>query len=130
MREVTDSALQQLYWACRRRSGFPGEIPNETSGSVTTANILKGLGLLKPDFDEFELPKEIASTLPVHGGAERTLRPLHAVQPRSHEEFKEDESVASSLSVFSSPRGSDEEAPTTHSHASASEPATPKTRST
>jgi hypothetical protein len=125
MREVTDSALQQLYSACRRRSYFPGEIPNENSGSVTTTDILKGLGLLKPDFDEFELPEVIASTLPVHDGAEWALRPLHALQPRSLEEFKEDESLASSRSVFSSPPGSDEQAPTTHSHVSASEPATP-----
>jgi hypothetical protein len=49
MREVMDEALQQLYWACRHKSGFPGEVPDESTGVVTTDAILNGLGLTTPD---------------------------------------------------------------------------------
>ncbi|KIW75252.1 hypothetical protein Z517_12026 [Fonsecaea pedrosoi CBS 271.37] len=53
MREVTDAALQRLYWACRRRTGFPGDIPDESKGGgVSTTDILQGLGLLPPNLDE------------------------------------------------------------------------------
>ncbi|KAH0845774.1 hypothetical protein AYO21_11092 [Fonsecaea monophora] len=53
MREVTDAALQRLYWACRRRTGFPGDIPDESKGGgVSTTDILQGLGLLTPNLDE------------------------------------------------------------------------------
>lgn len=124
MREVTDDALQRLYWACRRRSGFPGEIPDETAGSVTPTDILKGLGLIKPDFDEFELPKEATATIHVHHSAEQAARSLHALKPRDHEDFDENQSVASPTSIFSSPRGSDGQAPTTHDQAFTSESAT------
>lgn len=48
MREVTDEALQRLYWACRRGSGFPGPIPDESTGSPSTAAILDALGLKPP----------------------------------------------------------------------------------
>jgi hypothetical protein len=49
MREVTDAALQMLYWACRNQAGFPGQVPDESTGAVSTTNILKGLGLATPD---------------------------------------------------------------------------------
>ncbi|KIW36560.1 uncharacterized protein PV06_11210 [Exophiala oligosperma] len=48
MQGVTDIALQQLYWACRQKSGFPGKLPDESTGAVTTDAILEGLGLLRP----------------------------------------------------------------------------------
>ncbi|KAL6240269.1 hypothetical protein RBB50_012816 [Rhinocladiella similis] len=48
MREVMDEALQQLYWACRQKSGFPGKVPDESAGVITTDEILKGLGLVEP----------------------------------------------------------------------------------
>lgn len=43
-----DEALQKLYWACREGSGFPGAIPDESSGRVSTEEILRGLGLSPP----------------------------------------------------------------------------------
>ena len=48
MREVTDEALQRLYWACRCGSGFPGSIPDESNGSPSTTAILDALGLTPP----------------------------------------------------------------------------------
>ena len=47
-REVMDQAVQTLYWACRQNRGFPGTIPDESSGSVSTDAILRGLGLTPP----------------------------------------------------------------------------------
>ncbi|KAJ9646820.1 hypothetical protein H2204_000512 [Knufia peltigerae] len=52
MRDVLDEAIQRLYWACRQESGFPGDIPDESSGSVTTDSILCGLGLIEPGGEE------------------------------------------------------------------------------
>lgn len=49
MQQVMDEALQQLYWACRRKFGFPGEIPDESTGVITTDAILKGLGFMVPN---------------------------------------------------------------------------------
>jgi len=46
MSEVTDEALQRLYWACRRRENFPGDVPDESKGQITTNAILRGLGLV------------------------------------------------------------------------------------
>ncbi|KIX00984.1 uncharacterized protein Z518_10050 [Rhinocladiella mackenziei CBS 650.93] len=46
MRNVTETALQKLYWACRTKSDFPGDIPDESTGAVTTMAILKGLHLI------------------------------------------------------------------------------------
>lgn len=51
MREVIDEALQSLYWACREGRGFPGTIPDETNGHVSTDAILRGLGLIPPAVD-------------------------------------------------------------------------------
>ncbi|KAK5044858.1 hypothetical protein LTR84_010396 [Exophiala bonariae] len=48
MREVIDEALQTLYWACREGRGFPGTVPDESSGQVSTDAILRGLGLTPP----------------------------------------------------------------------------------
>jgi len=53
MRKVMDEALQRLYWACRRQQGFPGNLPDETKGPVTTAEILEGLGLIGREMDNF-----------------------------------------------------------------------------
>lgn len=54
---MTDEALQRLYWACRRNSGFPGEVPDESKDKVTTEDILKGMGLMydmSPGFIEID----------------------------------------------------------------------------
>lgn len=48
MRDVFDEAIQLLYWACRERRGFPGDILDESPGKVTTDAILRGLGLIEP----------------------------------------------------------------------------------
>jgi hypothetical protein len=46
IREATDEALQRLYWTCRRKEGFLGDIPNESMDEVTTDAIQRGLGLI------------------------------------------------------------------------------------
>lgn len=51
MQDVMDEALQRLYWACREGRGFPGLIPDESSGRVSTDAILRGLGLNPPPVD-------------------------------------------------------------------------------
>lgn len=51
MREVMEEAIQRLYWACRQGSGFPGDIPEESAGSLTTDTILRGLSLIDPADD-------------------------------------------------------------------------------
>ena len=48
MQEMTDEAIQRLYWACRRHSGFPGDIPDESSGPPSTSAIMDALGLKRP----------------------------------------------------------------------------------
>lgn len=51
-----DQALQTLYWACRQNLGFPGVIPDESSGHVSTDAILRGLGLSPPSADLSGMP--------------------------------------------------------------------------
>jgi hypothetical protein len=51
MQDVIDEALQRLYWACREGRGFPGVVPDESSGRVSTETILQGLGLSPPAVD-------------------------------------------------------------------------------
>jgi hypothetical protein len=48
MHDIIDDALQKLYWACRNNQGFPGVIPDESNGAVSTDAILRGLGLTSP----------------------------------------------------------------------------------
>ncbi len=124
MREVTDAGLQQLYWACRRRTGFPGRVPDESTGTVATTDILKALGLIKPDFEEFELPKEIEQTIRVSTSTEDTKHPLQLIKPRKQEDLN-DQHPSSSPSTCSSPRLSTDRVPTVDSQLSTSEPATP-----
>ncbi|ETI22956.1 hypothetical protein G647_04751 [Cladophialophora carrionii CBS 160.54] len=51
MQDIIDEALQRLYWACREGTGFPGVVPDESSGRVSTDAILRGLGLSPPRVD-------------------------------------------------------------------------------
>ncbi|KAI1625555.1 hypothetical protein EDD37DRAFT_309136 [Exophiala viscosa] len=51
MRDVMDEALQRLYWACRQKENFPGDVPDESPGTVTTDAILTGLHLSGPALD-------------------------------------------------------------------------------
>ncbi|OAP56633.1 hypothetical protein AYL99_08745 [Fonsecaea erecta] len=55
MQDVIDEALQRLYWACREGRGFPGVIPDESAGRVSTDAILRGLGLSPPPVDNTRL---------------------------------------------------------------------------
>lgn len=57
MREVTDEALQRLYWACRSRKGFPGEPPDESHGPPSTTAILDALGLMRPSLEDLGAPE-------------------------------------------------------------------------
>ncbi|KIW68945.1 hypothetical protein PV04_04856 [Phialophora macrospora] len=103
MREVTDTALQRLYWACRRKTGFPGRIPDESTGVVSTTDILKGLGLINPEFDEFDLPKEIEPTVRPGDCSDRVQRSLLLIKPRGHDDSNDSQSVASADPTSSSP---------------------------
>lgn len=49
-----DQAVQTLYWACRQNRGFPGTLPDESGGSVSTDAILRGLGLTPPSAEMAE----------------------------------------------------------------------------
>jgi len=51
MQDVIDEAMQRLYWACRQGRGFPGVVPDDSSGRVSTDDILRGLGLSPPQVD-------------------------------------------------------------------------------
>jgi hypothetical protein len=85
MREATDRALQRLYWACRKGIGFPGQIPDESKDVVTTMDILKGLSLIDPEFEAFELPNDVECAKSESKGAADTDRPIRAVEPHRQE---------------------------------------------
>ena len=59
MREVTDEALQRLYWACRSKSGFPGDIPDESQGKPSTIAILNALGLKTTALEETRASEDL-----------------------------------------------------------------------
>ncbi|OAL30354.1 hypothetical protein AYO22_01552 [Fonsecaea multimorphosa] len=106
MREVTDLALQKLYWACRRRTGFPGDIPDESNGEVSTIDILKGLGLWRPSLDESNFPGEVEQAAHTFHNKGRGQRRLQAIIARDELEEVEKQSDASTGSSPSSPRTS------------------------
>ncbi|OQV02548.1 hypothetical protein CLAIMM_07732 isoform 1 [Cladophialophora immunda] len=109
MREVTDVALQRLYWACRRRTGFPGDIPDESQGEVSTADILKGLGLLTPDLDDPTFLGEVGRSTPFfHASKGQRQGHIQSTTARREGEEVEKRSVASTDSASSSPRTSNE----------------------
>jgi hypothetical protein len=52
LHKVTEEAIQQLYWAYRKKADYPGiYLPDEESGHVTTNAILHGLGLVGSTWD-------------------------------------------------------------------------------
>ncbi|EXJ79784.1 hypothetical protein A1O3_08068 [Capronia epimyces CBS 606.96] len=76
MQDVMDEALQRLYWACRENRGFPGIIPDESSGRVSTDAILRGLGLSPPPVERLGLgTTQSDSALDVGRGSERLYQP-------------------------------------------------------
>jgi len=120
MREVTDKALQRLYWACREGTGFPGDIPDQSTNIVSTTAILKGLGLIKPDFDEFELPKDSDQPVSLIDGPTGSEHHPRSTKPGGSEELDDHQSIMSLHSTISSPHISSEHAITTSSHRSMS----------
>lgn len=58
MQEITDETIQRLYWACRRSSGFPGEIPDESQGPPSTSAIMDALGLRRPLLKDIRLAED------------------------------------------------------------------------
>jgi len=117
MREVTDTSLQQLYWACRKNTGFPGRIPDEPDGVVLNTNILKGLGLIQQDFEELDLPKESGLSVPNSHHIVRTKQPLQDIKACSPGDYFDYLSAGSS---YSSPQWSTSQVPSV-----SSQPATP-----
>jgi len=81
MGDMTDIAIQKLYWACRKGTGFPGVIPNESATTITTSDILKAMGLVKPNLNALHVPQELGdSPRRVHG--KPAVQPfLQAIEP-------------------------------------------------
>jgi hypothetical protein len=92
---------------------------------VATTDILKGMGLINPEFDEFELPKEIEQTSRPGDSSDRVHRPLLAIKPRGHHDSNDNQSIASSDSTASSPPVLSVQAHPTDSQGTMSRPATP-----
>jgi hypothetical protein len=65
MREVTDEALQRLYRACRSKSGFPGDIPDESQGPPSTTEILDALGLVRPSLAGMGSIENLQKSVPI-----------------------------------------------------------------
>ena len=124
MREVTDCALQRLYWACRQGSGFPGKIPDESTGNVTSTDILKALGLIEPEFEDFKLPEAVEPSVHTTNLADQAKRPYQTITPRDHREPIDSRSPVSSHSDISSPRFSTQPILTVGSQLSTSGPVT------
>lgn len=93
MREVTDEALQRLYWACRSRSGFPGDPPDESNGPPSTAAILYALGLMRPSLDKTGDPEHIQKQVILSGNSPRPQ--LQAMTPSSAASSTQDECLPS-----------------------------------
>jgi len=56
MRDITNDALRKLYLACKRRSGFPGNMPatvDSNENDISVHAILQGLGLIKASSEDF-----------------------------------------------------------------------------
>lgn len=116
MREVTDNALERLYWACRRGSGFPGHIPDESNGIVTTTDILNGLGLIDSETHWFDSEEEIEQPLYASIGTDQIKPPIE------NGEFDDNQAAMSSPSTFlSSQQLVEAHTPTTSSQRSTSE---------
>ena len=77
LHEIENEALQRMYSACRKGQGFPGTLPDETSGEVTTHAILHGLGLIdvdddEPEFQDIPPSSGVRAVDPSQKGATRT----------------------------------------------------------
>ena len=124
MQEVTDTALQRLYWACRGGTGFPGDVPDELTGTVTTMDILKGLGLVESEFNEFNLPKNIDRPLSAVNNATGAVHHFWGIKTRGSEDSEDRQSILSLRSTTSSPQPSIEQVLNINSDYSMSEATT------
>jgi len=94
MREVTDEALQRLYWACRSRSGFPGEPLDESNGNPSTTEILDALGLMRPSLEDLGGPETLLQH--VNSSDISAARPSqHARSPSSATSHSQDDYLPS-----------------------------------
>jgi hypothetical protein len=100
MREVTDEALQRLYRACRSKSGFPGDIPDESQGPPSTTEILDALGLVRPSLAGMgsieNLQKSVPNSLSnstTHSDLSKTQHP--ETTPPTKESFAQQEYLPS-----------------------------------
>lgn len=96
MRDITNDALRKLYLACKRRSGFPGNMPATVDGNendISVHAILQGLGLVKA-------PSEDVFSRDSKDPIQNTERPARKAQHRSQC------SPLTSASVSSRPRSS------------------------
>jgi hypothetical protein len=72
MSEITDEALQLLYWACRHGMDFPGNLPIETEGMISTHAILEGLGLVGPIDDGSDAKDRVDESANISAEVETT----------------------------------------------------------
>ena len=99
LHEIEHEALQRMYGACRKGRDFPGTLPDETSGGVTTHAILQGLRLIGADDDESvfqDILKESPSSA-VWAGGPRQNGATRATPPSSSPSLS-DHSTATSRS--------------------------------
>lgn len=94
MREVTDEALQRLYWACRSRSDFPGDPPDESNGPPSTAAILHALGLMRPSLDDMGDPENLQTQL-IPSGSSPQSRPQRMTPSSAAASLTQDECLPS-----------------------------------
>lgn len=98
-----DKALQQLYWACRQKSEFPGEVPDESTGAVTTDAILEGLGLMRPPPEAPHMPH--ASEQQESMKTKDQVKPCHVLHtpPTEPDSAQNDPTLTPSSSFVTSP---------------------------
>lgn len=98
MREVMDDALQRLYWACRRKASFPGDVPDESTGVVTTDAILRGLHLSGPTLDGPKQPDRPGGSHEHDSRGHQTITP-----PAEPDSIRSDSATSISQSSLASP---------------------------
>ncbi|KIV82132.1 hypothetical protein PV11_04261 [Exophiala sideris] len=98
MRGVMDEALQRLYWACRQKKNFPGDIPDEGTGVVTTDAILKGLRLSETAFDGLRRPDQVEGNCDHDNSHHQTL-----TSPTDPDHIHNDVAASTSQSSVASP---------------------------
>jgi hypothetical protein len=94
MREVTDTALLRLYWACRSRSGFPGHPLDESKGNPSTTAILDAMGLTAPSLEDIKCPANLQKYTSFNGSS--SARPKQpGMSPKSAGSLTEEDYLPS-----------------------------------